>query len=186
MQDATGLIGAQTATSTTHLVVKAPAPAQHGGFREFLSELNPLQYIPVLGTIYRAVTGDTIPETARDAGSLVVSGLTGGPIGVAVNLATLAAEKVTGIDPEKLGGDILAGIGIGGGSAASPSMPVLPETPAPPARHEPVHAKAWSPAQLTAYGIQTNAMGDLERGAVAGSDVLNDLELARHSQEDIA
>ncbi len=182
MQDGAAIAGPQP--STTTLVVKAPAAPHHGGFREFLSELNPLQYIPVIGTIYRAVTGDTIPETAREAGSLVVSGLTGGPIGVAVNLGTLVAEKITGIDPEKLGGDVLAKIGIGGPSAAAIPTPAVPAPAA--THHAAAQAKAWSPAQLTAYGVHTSAAGDLQRGAVSGSDVLNDLELARHSQENIA
>ncbi len=31
-------------------------------FSEILSDLNPLQYLPVVGTIYRAVTGDTVPK----------------------------------------------------------------------------------------------------------------------------
>ena len=31
-------------------------------FHELLSELNPLQYLPVIGTIYRSMTGDLIPE----------------------------------------------------------------------------------------------------------------------------
>jgi hypothetical protein len=36
---------------------------------------------------------------------------------------------------------------------------------------------AWSPAQLAAYGVTTNAGGTLEQGSLAGSDVLNSLEL---------
>jgi hypothetical protein len=67
-------------------------------FHEILSDLNPLQYMPVVGTIYRAVTGDTIPRPLREVGSLVFSGLTGGPVGVATNLAMLAFEKLSGID----------------------------------------------------------------------------------------
>jgi hypothetical protein len=147
-------------------------------FRQFLSELNPLQYIPVIGTIYRAVTHDTIPEPAREAGSLVVSFLTGGPVGVAINLGTFAAEKATGIDPEKLGDQALASIGVGGfprhhivtvtdvalTPAVAPSAPPMP------------HA-GWTTAQLAAYGITKTAHNDLVRGALKGSDVLNDLEL---------
>jgi hypothetical protein len=44
-------------------------------FHDFLSAINPLQYLPVVGTIYRAVTGDVIPEALRDLGSMLVSGL---------------------------------------------------------------------------------------------------------------
>lgn len=38
---------------------------------------NPLQYVPVVGTIYRAVTGEQIPITLQVAGAA----LTGGPVG---------------------------------------------------------------------------------------------------------
>jgi hypothetical protein len=79
------------------------AQASHGfSFHDFLSAINPLQYLPVVGTIYRAVTGDVIPEALREAGSLLVSGLMGGPIGLGINIVTTLAEKASGIDPEKI------------------------------------------------------------------------------------
>ena len=168
---------APTAPATT----TPSKPPHHSAFREFLSELNPLQYIPVIGTLYRAVTGDTIPEAARTAGSLVVSFLTGGPIGVALNVGALAVEKATGIDPEKIGQRALAAIGVGADPthAASPShQAVAATTPTAPTQTAP--ANAWSPAQLAAYGVTTTAAGTLQRGETQGADVLNDLELARH------
>ena len=83
--------------------IQATATADHRfSFHDFLSAINPLQYLPVVGTIYRAVTGDVIPEALRDLGSMLVSGLLGGPIGLGINIATLIGEKVTGIDPEKI------------------------------------------------------------------------------------
>ena len=160
----------------------APAPARRrSSFHELLSELNPLQYIPVIGTIYRAATGDTIPETAREVGSLVVSGLTSGPIGIAANLGLLAAERVTGIDPEKIGRSVLADIGIAGTAAPAQSaaMATVVLPPSAPVSKGASVAVAWSPAQLTAYGVTTNADGALDRGELHGSDVLNDMELAQ-------
>jgi hypothetical protein len=149
------------------------------GFHTLLSELNPLQYLPVVGTIYRAVTGDTISETARVAGSLVVSGLLGGPVGVVTNLATYAAEKITGIDPEAIGSEILASLGIGGGHDAAPSALVAAKpAPAPVAMAE-ASPQGWSPAQLTAYGVTADASGTLQHGTLSGADVLNDMELTR-------
>ena len=44
---------------------------------EAMRGLNPLQHVPVLGTIYRAATGETIPTTMRVAGAAIV----GGPLG---------------------------------------------------------------------------------------------------------
>jgi hypothetical protein len=172
----------------------APAQPHPSFFHRLLSELNPLQYLPVVGTIYRAVTGDEIPEEARFAGSLVVSGLTSGPIGVAINLGTTALERVTGIDPEAVGTRLLAGIGIGGHAApahayakadtgASQPVSALNATPAP-APLRAAAAKSWSPAQLTAYGVVQGAGGTLTRGSMSGADVLNSLELTRLGRPD--
>ena len=169
--------------AVSELVVTAPRPVHRSGFSELLSELNPLQYLPVVGTIYRAVTGDKIPEEARTVGSLVMSGLTGGPAGIAISAAMMAVEKVVGIDPEKLGQGVLAEVGIGGsGLAAAKAAPArqaaaLP-APAPGVAAAPARARSWSPAQLAAYGVTTTAGGVLRRGSVQGADVLNDLELA--------
>ena len=81
---------------------QAPAAGSgsgHGGlFHEILSDLNPLQYIPVVGTIYRAVTGDQGNATMRFVASLGTSFALGGPVGVAVT----AAEEITGIDPTRM------------------------------------------------------------------------------------
>ena len=149
------------------------AAASHHSFHEFLSELNPLQYIPVIGTIYRAVTGDTIPEAARVAGGLVVSGLAGGPIGLATNIAITAAEHAVGVDPEKLGLKVLAQAGIGDAAPAA-------ETPAKAAPAGVATAQpAWSNAQLAAYGVTVDGDGALHHKTLVGADVLNDLELAR-------
>ena len=92
-----------------------PAPPEHHiTFREVLSALNPLQYLPVVGTIYRAVTGDQIPDAVRRIGSLIVSGLLGGPVGVVINLAVTAAEKISGVDLDDVGQKLLAMTGLAG------------------------------------------------------------------------
>ncbi len=174
-----------------------PAATHPSAFHVLLSELNPLQYVPVVGTIYRAVTGDTIPEAARFAGGLVVSGLTGGPVGIAMNVGATLLEHLVGIDPEKIGDRLLAELGIGhaahtppatalaaaaspgtvpASTAASPSA-LASSTPASSAPAS--SARAWSPAQLAAYGVTGGADGTLRRGTVSGADVLNSLELAR-------
>jgi hypothetical protein len=146
-----------------------PAAPRPSAFHTLLSELNPLQYLPVIGTVYRAATGDVIPEAARTAGSLVVSFLLGGPIGVALSVGAIAAEKLTGIDPEAIGQHVLADIGLG----HAPSHPA-PARPGPAAPASP----GWPAAQLAALGV-TSVNGVLHHGGLNGADVLNDLELAR-------
>ena len=180
------VLPAATLPITVVRVAPATAPAAvapgagHFSFHELLSELNPLQYLPVIGTIYRAVTGDTIPEPMRVAGSMIVSGLTGGPLGVALNLAFLGLEKATGLDPEKIGHDLLASLGLtpdAGEGATSPATAIAAK-PGQAGPSEPVAATPWSPAQLAAYGVSVSEGGVLERGGLSGSDVLNDLMLA--------
>ena len=78
---------------------KPPASTLSGGgfFHELLSDINPLQYIPLVGTIYRAITGDEGNPTMRFVASLGTSFALGGPIGVAITVG----EKIVGIDPER-------------------------------------------------------------------------------------
>ena len=80
-------------------------------FHDVLSILNPLQYLPGIGTLYRAVTGDQIPEAARRIGSLIFSALIGGPIGVVTNIAMTIVEKATGIDLDRTAQALLTGKG---------------------------------------------------------------------------
>ena len=93
--------GADDTVSVAKTQPAQPAADHSISFHDILSALNPLQYLPVIGTIYRAVTGDQIPEMLRRAGSLVVSTLLGGPIGAITNLATTMLEKIGGIDVDK-------------------------------------------------------------------------------------
>jgi hypothetical protein len=55
-------------------------------FGEFLRALNPLHHLPVIGTIYRAATGETIPPVLRVLGG----GVFGGPVGM-LSAAVMAA-----------------------------------------------------------------------------------------------
>jgi hypothetical protein len=170
--------------------------------------------LPVLGTIYRAVTGDTIPEAVRVAGSMLVSGILGGPIGLAINVVTTIAEKVTGIDPEKIveaqfhpsPSAAAQATPLAASASAAPGVAMAAAAPAPAAAASalsfkpepavrsapllasgPVAARgpaasgqlAFTPEQLAAYGVRTNAAGNLKLGNIEGADVLNTIELVR-------
>jgi hypothetical protein len=63
-------------------------------FRDFLDIINPLQHIPVVNTIYRAVTHDEIKAPARVLGG----GLFGGVAGAAAGIVNAVFSKVTGKD----------------------------------------------------------------------------------------
>ena len=157
----------------------APAPPSSGGisFHDVLSALNPLQYLPVVGTIYRAVTGDTIPEGLRLGGSLLVSGLMGGPIGLLTNVAMTIAEKVTGIDPERIAHATLVKLGLTIPDPASPSPSAA--SPAVASASSAAQAPGWTTAELAGEGVKFAADGTPTLGEVRGADALNAVELGR-------
>lgn len=63
-------------------------------FDDFLDIINPLQHIPVVSTIYRKLTGDTIKPLERLAGDTLYGGLWGG----ISSAANLIFEHITGKD----------------------------------------------------------------------------------------
>jgi hypothetical protein len=68
-------------------------------FGEFLAALNPLHHLPVVGTIYRAATGETIQPALRVLGGA----LTGGPVG-ALSAAAMAAIEQFRQEPPRAAG----------------------------------------------------------------------------------
>lgn len=99
-------------------------PAQPGlfgkdgfSFGDFLDIINPLQHIPIVSTIYRAITGDTIKPGARIAGDT----LFGGPIGLVGGVIDAMVQESTGKD---IGEQALAMVGIDVG----PDKPDAPAT----------------------------------------------------------
>lgn len=69
-------------------------------FWDFLDIINPLQHLPVISQVYRAITGDEIDPTARlIGGGLYGLGLLGtGWIGLAAQAVDVAVEEATGDD----------------------------------------------------------------------------------------
>ena len=63
-------------------------------FHDLLSIINPLQHLPVIGTLYRAITGDSIGRAEKIAGDT----LYGGVWGAISSVADAAFETVTGKD----------------------------------------------------------------------------------------
>jgi len=73
------------------------APAEwdpsHITFHDVLSALNPLQYLPVVGMIYREVTGDEVHPALRVAVAAATSVFLG-PIGLAATMIGVAVDEV--------------------------------------------------------------------------------------------
>src|ERR1700722_18492360 len=64
-------------------------------FKDALDIINPLQQIPIIGSIYRELTGDTIKPGARIIGGAIYGLGVGGIIAAAANNAV---EETTGHD----------------------------------------------------------------------------------------
>ncbi len=75
-----------------------PAEGDDFSFEDFLDVINPLQHLPVVGTIYRAITGDEIEPSAKLAGGA----LFGGFYGFLGALGSVAFEDITGESLEQM------------------------------------------------------------------------------------
>jgi hypothetical protein len=93
----------QTAATAQAMHMAAAAPtgqSDAGGFslgmafHDLLDIVNPLQHLPVVGTLYRAVTGDKMGTVEKIAGDALYGGLWGA-VG---SIADTAFEAVTGKD----------------------------------------------------------------------------------------
>lgn len=73
----------------------APAADTSFGFGDFMDIVNPLHHLPVVGTIYRDISGDEIKPVSRVLGA----GVFGGPLGLAGGVASAMIEETTGNDP---------------------------------------------------------------------------------------
>ena len=115
----------------------AGAQSPEGFFHHLWNVVNPLQHVPVIGTIYRAITGEHLDPVEKIAGDTLYGGLWG----AVTSVADVAFEKLTGKDFEdtalalfKSGGPTrVASTKVTAPSiTASPSLPSsdLPSLPA--------------------------------------------------------
>lgn len=88
-------------------------------FWDLLDIVNPLQHIPIVSTLYRNLTGDTIQPAARVMGGV----LFGGVIGGAAAIANAVVEQSDGQD---LGEQTMAALGFGDG--VHPATPTAAPT----------------------------------------------------------
>jgi hypothetical protein len=68
------------------------------GFDDLLDIVNPLQHIPLIGSLYREITGDDIGLPARLAGGA----LFGGAVGFLASLGTAAFEGIVGQSTDEM------------------------------------------------------------------------------------
>jgi hypothetical protein len=78
-------------------------------FRDFIDMINPLQHIPVVGTIYRAITGDELDPGSKMFGGTVL----GGPIGAVASIIDVVIKHNTGKDVGEHTMAMFSGTGVG-------------------------------------------------------------------------
>lgn len=81
-------------------------------FADVLDVINPLQHLPVIGTLYRKMTGDTI----KPMSGIIGGALFGGPIGAVAGTVNAIVKSTTGKD---IAENALAFVGI---DAAPPPL----------------------------------------------------------------
>jgi hypothetical protein len=94
-------------------------------FHDLLDIVNPLQHLPIVGPVYRWITGDTIGNLPRIAGDALYGGL----IGLASGLVNVLVKEETGKD---IGETVLALV-TGGDDKPVPSAAAAQPAPTTPA-----------------------------------------------------
>ncbi len=91
-------------------------------FDDLIDVINPLQQLPVIGSLYRWLTGDQISPAARIAGGF----LFGGPIGLAGSIGSLIVDGVMGGSTDQHVVTALLGPSPAGPEPAAPNLADAP------------------------------------------------------------
>lgn len=113
-----------TAPSTPGATAGAPqAGTPDTTFSDLLGIINPLQHLPIISTIYRAITGDKIGMPEKIMGDT----LYGGPLGFVSSVADSLFQSLTG---KNVGDTVLAFL-TGDGSSAPANVAAAPASVTP-------------------------------------------------------
>ena len=82
----------ESVTSMAAKTADTGVKEEEGFFDHLLDVINPLQHLPIIGTIYRAITGDKMGSIEKIAGDT----LYGGMWGAITAIADVAFEGITG------------------------------------------------------------------------------------------
>tara|TARA_B100000686_G_C16656971_1_gene898763 strand:+ start:414 stop:1271 length:858 start_codon:yes stop_codon:yes gene_type:complete len=146
-------------------------------FGDMLDVINPLQHLPVISTIYRALTNDEIAPGPR----LIGGAIFGGPFGFASAMANTAIEEATGKD---VGEHVIALIGLGseGSTTENPSNSSKPivadvstDREAPAASEAPsqvAHASTAAAPPITPLNSATAVVVQLQPAPAATTSAL--------------
>jgi hypothetical protein len=142
---------------------------------DLIDIVNPLQHIPVVGSLYRTLTGDTISSTARVAGAT----LYGGPLGMVAGAANVIIAEANGAD---LGDTIVAGLlgrdvpGAPDGEGGPDVVLAAVESASPPAPDGDAAPESEARSEVaTSFAPSRPAQAQVLDGDAALSALLGDL-----------
>jgi hypothetical protein len=140
-------------------------------FWDVLDIVNPLQHIPIVGTIYRAVTGDEIKPAMQIGGDI----LYGGVIGGMASIANAVLQEASGKD---LGGHIMAGLGFGedGGKNAPVQVAAAASSQAPAQTSQAPPTAASAQQQASARPTASAAPPGAPPAALSKADLIAALQ----------
>jgi hypothetical protein len=92
MVSSPGSARSEYVTSAATKTADSGVKAEEGFFGHLLDVVNPLQHLPIIGTIYRAITGDKMGPVEKIMGDT----LYGGMWGAIASIADVAFESITG------------------------------------------------------------------------------------------
>jgi len=146
------LVGSSFSIHATSIAAATSAPAQaapakhHFSFGDFLDIINPLQHLPVVSTLYRAVTHDTIDTPEK----LVGDALYGGPLGLLSSLADTGFQSATG---KSFGDTVLSWLSGPHETPTAVAKADVTPTPAQAAAQAPAPTQTPAPEQALAQSL---------------------------------
>lgn len=138
-----------------------PAEQHESFFHHLWDVVNPLQHLPVIGTIYRAITGEHLDPVEKIAGDTLYGGLWG----AVTSVADVAFEKLTGKDFEDTALALFKSDGrtrVASAKVAAPSItanPSLPSSDLPPLPAETLMAANSNGLDVMALSNALSAKG---------------------------
>jgi hypothetical protein len=154
-------------SSEYHAMVMSPGPAPTGSasavakdadqphesfFHHLLDVVNPLQHLPVIGTIYRAITGEHLDPVEKIAGDTLYGGLWG----AVTSIADVAFEGITGKSFEDTALALFKGddkVMVASNQVVAPSITADPSLPASDLPPLPSSGAANMPDGLDVAGL---------------------------------
>ena len=144
-------------------------------FNDLLDVINPLQHIPIVSTLYRKITGDTIKPLEKIAGDTLYGGLAG----LGSSVADFAFQKVT----SKNFGDTVLSFLLGDDKSAPTAVAAAPATAAPAAAAQatkpptPLIASAKPPVKTADASLPADYSSDALMSAIKRDGVASDAAL---------